>query len=134
MSIKPDYHEACYLRGNALLDLNRYKEAIAIYDKAIAFKPDYDEAWFNRGYALDALGQKEAAIDSYDKALEFKPDDHEAWYDKACCYGLQEQIDLAIANPQQAIALHSEYRDMAKTDLDFDRIRDDERFQALIGE
>ncbi|NET71052.1 MAG: tetratricopeptide repeat protein [Sphaerospermopsis sp. SIO1G2] len=70
---------------------------------------------------------------SYDQALEFKPDDHQAWYNKACIYALQSKIELAIENLQTAINLHpDEYREMAKTDSDFDGIREDERFQVLI--
>jgi tetratricopeptide (TPR) repeat protein len=69
----------------------------------------------------------------YDKALEFKPDDHLAWYNKACSYGLQRNIEQALKNLQQAINLNpNKYREMAKTDSDFDKIRDDERFQLLI--
>ncbi|NET57961.1 MAG: tetratricopeptide repeat protein [Symploca sp. SIO2E6] len=74
-------------------------------------------------------------IASFDKAIEIKPDKDEAWYNKACCYGLQNNIDLAIENLQQAIQLNpDENREMAKTDSDFDNIRSEPRFQALIQE
>jgi tetratricopeptide (TPR) repeat protein len=79
------------------------------------------------------LGQYEQAIDSDDKALEFKPDKQEAWYNKACCYGLRD-IEQAVQNLHRSIALHPEYRERAKIDEAFDRIHDDDRFQALIEE
>ncbi|WP_016865047.1 TPR end-of-group domain-containing protein, partial [Fischerella muscicola] len=85
-----------------------------------------------RGIALRQLGRYEEAIASYDKALEIKPDYHQAWYNKACCYALQVNIEQAIENLQKAIILNPECREMAKTDSDFDSIRDDERFQELI--
>ncbi|WP_293330454.1 tetratricopeptide repeat protein [Microcoleus sp. CAWBG58] len=133
LEFKPDQHKAWYNRGIALRNLGRLEEAIASYDKALEFKPDKDEAWYNRGYALGNLGRLEEAIASYDKALEFKPDLHAAFYNKACCYALHSQIDQAIQNLQQAIALNPDkYREMAKTDSDFDSIRFDTRFQALI--
>jgi len=113
--------------------LGHYEEAIASYDKAIEFKPDYHEAWSNRGTALSALGQKEAAIASHDKALELKPDYANAHYNKACCHALQDNPDTAIASLQRAIELDASCREMAKTDTDFDGIRDNEQFQALIG-
>ncbi len=65
------------------------------------------------------------AIASFDKAVEIKPDDHQA-------YALQGNIEQAIANLQKAISLNPEYREKAKTNSDFDSIREDERFQALI--
>ncbi|BAZ70092.1 TPR repeat-containing protein [Fischerella sp. NIES-4106] len=78
------------------------------------------------------MGRYEEAIASYDQAVEIKPDDHQAWYNKACCYALQRNIEQAIEYLREAINLNPEYREMAKTDSDFDGIREDERFQELI--
>ncbi|XHR80433.1 MAG: tetratricopeptide repeat protein [Gloeotrichia echinulata GP01] len=135
LSIKPDDHYAWNNRGNALGNLGRYEEAIACYDKALSIQADYHYAWNNRGNALGNLGRYEEAIASYDKALSIQPDDHQALYNKACCYALQGNINQAIENLQIAINLNPEkWRERAKTDTDFDSIRDDERFQALIQE
>ncbi len=133
LKFKSDLYEAWYNRGNALGKLGRNEEAIASYDQALKFKPDLHEAWNNRGNALGNLGRNEEAIASYDQALKFKPDYHVAWYNKACYYALQGNIEQAVENLQQAINLNREkYREMAKTDSDFDSIWEDERFQALI--
>jgi superkiller protein 3 len=49
-------------------------------------------------------------------------------------YALQEQIELAIENLEKAIQLNpEEYREMAKTDSDFDKILSDARFHALLS-
>ncbi|WP_445242246.1 TPR end-of-group domain-containing protein [Microcoleus sp. Pol17_C1] len=46
---------------------------------------------------------------------------------------MHSQIDQAIQKWQQAINLNpDEWREMAKTDSDFDSIRSHTRFQALI--
>ncbi|MFM7364893.1 MAG: tetratricopeptide repeat protein [Cuspidothrix sp.] len=133
LEFKPDYHDAWYNRGNSLKNLGRYEEAISSYDKALEFKPDYHQAWNNRGSSLCNLGRYEEAISSYDKALEFKPDDHQAWYNKSCIYALQGKIEKAIENLQTAINLDSEtVKEWAKTDSDFDAIREDARFQSLF--
>jgi tetratricopeptide (TPR) repeat protein len=124
----------CFDCGNALSDLGCYEAAITAYDQALTIKPDYPKAFNNKGNALYALGRKEEAIAAYDQALTIKPDDARAHYNKACCYGLQKNIDLAIETLQQSITLDSERREMAQTDSDFDGIREDDRFQALMGE
>ncbi len=133
LKIKPDYHQAWYNRGYALNNLGRTEEAIASYDQALKFKPDLHKAWYNRGNALSDLGRIEEAIASYDQALKFQPDDTSAFYNKACCYALQGHVEQAIENLQQAINLSPDkYREMAKTDSDFDSIREDKRFEELI--
>ncbi|MEH2144575.1 tetratricopeptide repeat protein [Nostoc sp.] len=133
LKIQSDYHQAWYNRGDALGNLGRNEEAIASYDQALKFKPDYHLAWNNRGYALDELRRFEETITSYDQALKFKPDYYLAWYNKACCYTLQGNIEQALENLQKAINLSADKcREWAKIDSDFDSLREDERFQALI--
>ncbi|NJR58953.1 MAG: tetratricopeptide repeat protein [Cyanobacteria bacterium CRU_2_1] len=134
LAIKPDDHEAWNKRGIVLARLERYEAAIDSFDKALEFKPDYHYAWYSRGLALRKLGRYEEAIDSYDKALAIKPDYDSAWYGKACCYGLQRDVEQAINYLQTAIDLDPKWREMAKTDRDFDAVREDDRFQALMGE
>jgi tetratricopeptide (TPR) repeat protein len=129
-----NHHHIWTLRGVALFALERYVEAIASYDKAIQFKPDDHETWHKRGLALTYLRLYQEALMSYDKALKIKPNFASAYYNKACCYGLQKNTDLAIETLKQAITLDSKYRELAKNDSDFDSIREDERFQALIKE
>jgi len=133
IEIKPDYHKAWNNRGLALDELSRYEEAIASYDKAIEIKPDYHEAWNNRGYALGELSRYEEAIASYDKAIEIEPDHQSAYYNKACCYALQGDAELAVRNLQQVLNLGGqELLEDAKTDSDFDKIRSNQQFQALL--
>ncbi|AFY49383.1 Flp pilus assembly protein TadD [Nostoc sp. PCC 7524] len=133
LKFQPDFHEAWYNRGNALRNLGRNEEAISSYDQALKFQPDFHEAWNNRGVALFNLERNEEAISSYDQALKFQPDLHQAWYNKACCYALQNNVEKAIENLQIAINLNPEQcRTWAKTDSDFDSIRNDELFQELM--
>jgi tetratricopeptide (TPR) repeat protein len=120
--------------GVEAIERQQHQQAIDSFDKALEHKPDDHDAWYNRGIALSDLGQYQQAIDSFDKALEHKPDEHDAWYGKACCYGLQGNVEQAIQNLHHSIALNPECREWAKTDKDFDRIRHDDRFQALIEE
>lgn len=133
LAIKPDKNEAWYNRGIALGKLGRLEEAISSFDKALEFKPDLDQAWNNRGSTLANLERFEDAIFSFDKALELKPENPNTFYNKACCYALQANSEAAVENLKLAISQEpEEYREMAKTDSDFDSIRDQEAFQALL--
>lgn len=135
LKLQSDYYYAWDNRGIVLTNLGRYKEAIASNDQALKIKLDDHQAWNNRGVSFWNSGQFEKAIASLDQALKIKPDYHKALYNKACCYALQGNVEQAIENLQQAINLSpEEYREAAKTDSDFDKIREDDRFQTLIQE
>ncbi|NJO49286.1 MAG: tetratricopeptide repeat protein [Leptolyngbyaceae cyanobacterium RM2_2_4] len=133
LKLEPDNYLAWYNKGNALVFMKRYEEAIASYEKALEIKSDKSEAWNNRGNVLAILGHYEEAIESFDKSLEYSPDDARAFYNKACCYAVWRKPEKVIENLQRSIHLNpNKYREMARTDSDFDSIRDDERFQALL--
>lgn len=132
LKIEPKYFIAWGNRAGSLEALGRDQEALASYDRALVLCPIDAEFWYSRGVLLARLGRYEAAIASYDCALALQPNDPDFAYNKACCYGLQNRVELALNWLKQAIDLDPEILDCAKTDADFDSIRQDERFQALI--
>lgn len=134
IEINPNDHEVWYNRGLSLHNLGRYEEAIASFDRAVDLKPDDLEARYNQALSLQNLGRYEAAIASYNKFLEISPTYANAFYNKACCYELQGEVEEAIRQLKQAIDLDPKIREWAKMDSNFDSIRDDDRFQALLNE
>ncbi|MFN6474079.1 MAG: TPR end-of-group domain-containing protein, partial [Nostoc sp. SerVER01] len=97
-------------------------------------KPNYADAYINRGVAYYSQGNYTQAIADFNQALKLKPDDASAYYNKACAYSLKREVKAAIKNLQQAIHLDAKYRKDAKTDSDFDNIREDKQFRALVGQ
>jgi tetratricopeptide (TPR) repeat protein len=133
LAIQPDDHKALYNKGIALRNLGRHEEAIAAYDDALAIQPDDHGAWDNKGVSLRHLGHNEEALTCFNQALAINPGDENSFYNKACYYGLLHETKLALDNLQRAIQLAPDkYRTMAKTDPDFDPIRHDQRFRALV--
>jgi tetratricopeptide (TPR) repeat protein len=120
------------LRGRALANLGRYEDAIASFDQALKLKPDLHEAWYNRGLALRDLGRDEDVIASFQRALKYQPENDGAPGTPGTCPEILERHEDAIASLQTAINLSSEWRERAETDPDFDAIRQDDRFQALL--
>lgn len=131
---KIDFYIAWYNRGVTFRRLERYGEAITSYAEALKYKPDFYTAWSSLGAALKRLECLEEAIASNNEAIKYKPDYSRAWYNNACYYALQDQAELAMTNLDKSINLNPKYREMAKTDSDFDSIRNHDRFQALINE
>ena len=133
IAIKANKHQAWYNRGNVLAQVQRYQEAISSYDQAIRIKSDKYEAWINRGVALSKLQHYQEAIDSYNKAIAIEVDASEAYYNKACVYALQNNIGPALKNLRKVIEQAPErYQQLARNDSDFDKVREDKRFQNLI--
>jgi tetratricopeptide (TPR) repeat protein len=133
IELNPNDSKIWLNRGNVLSNLDRDKEALVSYDKAIELKSDIHIVWDVRGNVLSNLSRYEEALVSYDKALEFTPNSSVTWYYKACCYALQEKVEETVHDLKKAIELDSKWREKAKTDSDFDKIRHDGRFQTLLN-
>jgi predicted O-linked N-acetylglucosamine transferase (SPINDLY family) len=78
LAVDPRNAAAYSNRGNTLLDLKRFDEALASFDQALAIQPDFADALNNRGNALQALQRHAEAVDSYDRALAIRPGNAQA--------------------------------------------------------
>jgi protein O-GlcNAc transferase len=92
-------------RGNVLVALKRFDEAVASYGRAITLKPDYAEAFVGRANALHELKKFEDALDSCEKALALKPDHAEACYNFGNSLAALKRFDEALIQYNRAIAL-----------------------------
>jgi len=87
----------------------------------------------NRGIILARAGRYTEALAECEQAINQDPKQESGYYGKACCYALQGEIRQAIDNLQKAIDIAPRRsRREAKQNPDFDSIRDDERFRALM--
>ena len=132
LELKPDHPDALYNRGTTYARLERYEEALADYTRALELRPDHPETLNNRGITYAKLERYEEALADYNRALELKPDDTSTLFNLACLFSLWRKNDDALHNLEKAIYLDNKYREMAKTDKDFDNIRDDPRFKKLM--
>lgn len=78
LAINPNYSDALYLRSNALLENDKYEEALDYCNRAIehhARKSRYDNSWlyYCRGNIEALLGKYNDAITDFTEALELTP-------------------------------------------------------------
>jgi tetratricopeptide (TPR) repeat protein len=98
----------------------------------VAFKPSQ---WERSSPAFGYFATKEydKAYDVLAKVHEEFPDDATVLYNLACAESQLGRADDAIAHLGRSIESQERFRDAAKTDTDFDPIREDARFSELVG-
>src|SRR6059036_2597636 len=61
------------LKGAALIELERYREAIAVLEQAVEYDTDLALVWHELGYAAFRLGDKNRALLALDRAFALEP-------------------------------------------------------------
>ena len=64
--------------------------------------------------------------------IEQRPDQAFLFYNTACCESLAGETDASIEHLRRAIEMWDGGREMARDDSDFDPVRDEPAFQALL--
>jgi tetratricopeptide (TPR) repeat protein len=82
---------------------------------------------------LYEAGSYAEAADEGRELIELHGNQAHLHYNVACCESLAGRTAEAIEHIRQAVDLWEGCRDMAKTDSDFDPIRDEPEFQSLVG-
>jgi tetratricopeptide (TPR) repeat protein len=115
--------------------LKDFDKAITAIDEAINLEPQEVLLRANRGIILARAGRYTEAFAECEQAIKQDPKHESGYYAKACYYALQGEVEQAVDNLQRAIDIKPRFsRREAKHNPDFDTIRDDERFRALVYE
>jgi Flp pilus assembly protein TadD len=92
-------------KGNALLDLRMYTQAIQNYDQALAIDPTNKYVLFNKGNALNILGNYTQAIQYFDKVLAIDPNYKDALNGKGIVLAKQGNYNQAISYFDKVLAI-----------------------------
>ena len=101
-----------FLRGNVLVALVRYEEALDAFDRALEVKPNSVGALFDRGDVCERLGRWAEAESAYCKALEVDPGFADALVGLGNVYESLGKKKDAITCFQRAIRLKPDYREV----------------------
>ena len=134
IELDPQDAQAYNNRGLTYYDLKDCAAALADYARAIELDPQDAAAYSNRGTTYYALKDYSAALADYARAIELDPTDSSPVYGTACVFALQHDVGQACTWLGRAIQMSSENIEMARTDTDFDSIRDTPEFQALLNQ
>ena len=65
-------------KGNALMELNRFKEALECYNSALSLEPENEVFLSNKGVAFMELNHFEKAMQCFRKVLIINPENDDA--------------------------------------------------------
>lgn len=132
--IKKDskFYKAYNTKGISLCFLNNFDNGLKNINKALEIKPDFAYGRFNKALAYELYGHYDEALKWYDKALELE---NYIWsyYGKASIYGRRGDVDNTIKYLKIALSMDSNIKDTIKKERDFDPVRNDSKFKALIN-
>jgi tetratricopeptide (TPR) repeat protein len=109
MELNPNFADAHYNLGIALMELGKPEEAAACYRRALELKPDYANAHNNLGHALIVLGKSDEAVACCRRALALRPDFVEAHNNLGIAFLEQGKVDEAVACFRRALELKPEF-------------------------
>ena len=132
LAIEPENYLALNGKGATYAFQGRYDEGVTLIKQAIQLKPDFVYARFNLGLAYELAGNYEESILSYKEALKLDAKDVWSYYGIASIYGRRGDVEQVIEWLRPAIALEPEVKAVAREEKDFDPVRKDLHFEALL--
>jgi tetratricopeptide (TPR) repeat protein len=134
LELRPEHPATLNNRGSVLSAMGRHQDALTDYNRSLKLRPDDPVALNNRGVSLGMLGRYKEALADFNQSLGLglRQDDPSPLYNRACVFALQGKAAEALGDLRRAIVVDSKYREEARTDADFDRIRSHPGFRALM--
>lgn len=125
-------YEANLLAGLAYREINEYATAIIHLERASKFRKSDPDLALALGWCYKRTNRLAQAIDSLTRAVLSHADEPILHYNLACYWSLAGNVSNAVEHLKQALRLHPDMVHMVPGESDFDPIRTDPVFQALI--
>jgi TolB-like protein/Flp pilus assembly protein TadD len=140
IQLRPDDYQALSLLEGSLLKLGRMEQqaevarrAMQAIDRQLAIDP-LDGRALQLGTTNAArLGLRDKARDLAERALKARPDAFSSYYNVACAYSILGDVDDALALLDRAVQHGRGNLEWIEQDPDFDNLRSDPRFDAIVN-
>ena len=137
--VRPEDYQAVLLMNGPLLGLGRHQEAdaaihrgLSIAEKHLELNPDDARALVLSAISLVQIGQREQGLEWAKRAQAIDAEDSGILYNVACVYAQAGQGEEALKTLEKAVQNGFGHREWLENDSDFDSLRPDPRFQALL--
>lgn len=98
-----------YQQGNTFYELQRYKDALAAFEKAVQLQPNYTQAWNGQAQTLSELKEYKQALTAYDRAIQIQPNYLDAWRGRGFALSNLQRYEEAIASFDKTLQLNNKY-------------------------
>jgi tetratricopeptide (TPR) repeat protein len=130
--LKPDYAAPYYFLSSLLRRRGANDEALNYLEQALQNNVEYYGIYLNLAGIYKKLNKQPQVLEYAEKAkILLKPNNY---YYLARFYSISDKPDETFASLKLAINFNPSFRNIAKTDIDLEWIRDDPRFQEIVGE
>lgn len=126
-----NFYKAYNVKGITLAYSGQFDEGMKNIDKALELKNDFGFARFNKALTYEIFGKYDEALEWYFKDLEIEK---YVWtyYGISSIYGRNGDVDNTVKYLKLAIDIAPEVKEEAKTEVDFNPVKDSSEFQELI--
>lgn len=123
----------CYLLGETLRELRRYRDAVYPLRRCQELLPDDMHVALALGWCLKRTGRLHEAITALERVVKVEPEEAILHYNLACYWSLAHNRSQALQHLAYAIEIDGNFRDLVADEPDFDPLRDDPLFQTLTA-
>lgn len=133
IQLNPKYGMAWANKSNSLVKLGQYNEALDVANEGLSLVPGDINILNSKGVVLINLSRFNEALGIFNEILEKEPDNAEVYYNRACLFSKKGDKDKALEDLSKAIDYDEYFKVRAKIDEDFESLRDDDDFMAIVG-
>lgn len=132
---RPDHDDALLYKALVLHNLGRNTDALSIIDMIEQKFSNKIEVMEIKSLILDGLGRIDEAIDYCNKIVEQEPNAATSIYNRACFKVKTGDVTGGLEDLKKAILIEKEhFVPLAKQEKDFDGIKNNEEFKAIMAD
>jgi tetratricopeptide (TPR) repeat protein len=128
-----DRNQSLRMRGECLRAADRFEDALTVLEESNRLDPRNMLTYISLGWCYKRTDRLPLAVRALERAVDVDPDFALAKYNLACYYSLAGEDRKCFDFLATAIEQNPEYAAMARTESDFDNVRDADEFRALTA-